>query len=149
MSKEEEERKCSHCKYRGKVSTFPRTKNLGYKKKCVSCDTRDTTRRHTNTSDASKENNSTSASAQTSTRPPTTGVLSEMEWHEAAKMIRDHKGHAFEFKAVVHLDALLTEIQVTANDDTVSDPADHVTQPVESALMARQVAREIRNLTDY
>ncbi len=72
-----------------------------------------------------------------------------MEWHEAAKMIRDHKGHAFEFEAVVHLDALLTEIQVNANDDTVSDPADHVTQPVESALMARQVAREIRNLTDY
>ncbi len=76
-------------------------------------------------------------------------MLSEMNWDEATHLIADHKGQAFQFEAVVHLDALLSEVYPITDDTNNGPDIEHVPQHIETALMARQIAREIRNLTGY
>lgn len=71
------------------------------------------------------------------------GVLSEMDWPDAIQIISEHKDRVFQFESVVHLDILLAEIQPSDGQ------SDETPLTVETAITARQIAREVRQDTGF
>ncbi|KAJ3835407.1 hypothetical protein F5878DRAFT_311514 [Lentinula raphanica] len=146
-------RKCSHCQYTGKLSTFPQGKNLSYLKKCQTCNARD--RARAKKARAGDTSSSTNDHAELADHLE---AQKRVDWDAFIEIVSGAKNTTFSYSYLVDLETLCLEITLDVEEEKdeceesglqTAEDKDKNEEYLEIGSVARRIARIIWTKTGF